>query len=187
MLAERNTAREDKNIIVGDIADLEHHLRDRGPFDVITINWVLHHLVSNTYSGCKSNCVETLSKLRQWLAPEWYIIIAENLFNGFFGSNAPSWIIYNITRIRRPYFLVGLLKRFFNTAGVGVCFRSEQSWEDIVRQSELRIEHISYGDYWGGGFVIKMLMAALFLKTRRHRHMYCIPLQKRHEFPSNVQ
>jgi hypothetical protein len=63
----------------------------------------------------------TLEACRALLNPGCVIVAAENVFDGIAGANLPSWLIYQITSVRHPWF-GRLFRRCFNTAGVGVCF-----------------------------------------------------------------
>lgn len=142
MLLRRNTANPRKNVIQGTVADLGTALGDKR-FDVIAINWLLHHLVGPTRRACRTNCVETLRACKKLLADGGVIVVAENAFDGPFGLNFPSWLIFEITRIRNPTF-VRFSRRFFNTAGVGVCFRSSRNWRGVFAEAGLSAESAFY-------------------------------------------
>ncbi|MEJ1968054.1 MAG: class I SAM-dependent methyltransferase [Rhizomicrobium sp.] len=140
-------------------------------FDVITMNWLLHHLVGPTHEKCTENCISLLDKCRALLTPNGNIVVAENMYDGFAGTNIPSWLIYGITRIKAPLF-VSVSRRFFNTAGVGVCFRSRGSWRRLFRQANYATAHEDDGYIWKMTPVRRLSYALLGIQHVCHRHFY---------------
>jgi 2-polyprenyl-3-methyl-5-hydroxy-6-metoxy-1,4-benzoquinol methylase len=67
-LLARNVSSPRKEIINGSIADLSGVLAGQ-MFDIITLNWVLHHLVGRSYEVCRRNVVECLAACAGLLAP----------------------------------------------------------------------------------------------------------------------
>jgi 2-polyprenyl-3-methyl-5-hydroxy-6-metoxy-1,4-benzoquinol methylase len=133
LLLSKNKSNPRKELIFGSIENMSHLLGER-KFDCITINWVLHHLVGNNYVASRENCIATLEHCKVHLNPNGMLIIADYLFDGYLKTNIPSHIIFSITKIKWRWF-VRIAKRFFNTAGVGVCFRSRQAWEHIFAEA----------------------------------------------------
>lgn len=144
-------------------------------FDVIGVNWLLHHLVGWSHSNCKENCISALIKAQQILSQNGVIAITENIFDGPFGTNIPSHVIFGITRIRNPHF-VKIARRYFNTSGVGVCFRSKRNWERVIHNSGLQADMI-YRNPWPqqpGAKLVKMALLGQ-IGAPWHAHWFCTP------------
>jgi ubiquinone/menaquinone biosynthesis C-methylase UbiE len=161
-----------KSIRLGSVEKLEREFTPHS-FDLITMNWLLHHLVSPTYEACSANCRLTLEVCSKLLKPRGTIVVTENMFEGFGGTNLPSWVIYRITRMSAPWF-VGVSRRFFNTAGIGVCFRSANAWRKVFSDAGLRI---IYDDLNAWEMPTNRKVAHVFLGVRgvAHRHFYLRP------------
>lgn len=162
-----------KHLIHGSFEDLPQLVADK-KFDLITINWVLHHLVGPGYRQSVDNIEQALKMASRLLSPSGFIFVAENEYQGLFETNLPSHVIYAITRIKNPVF-VRLANRYFNTAGVGVCFQSKRSWFNIFRRSGLRIDYYRQYSRWTHGFKKRLMFLALFLRTQRHGHFALRP------------
>ena len=171
MLINANLPHPRKCIIHGDLYNINRLLKAHG-FDMIFINWVLHHLVGDTYDDCTRRAVLLLQSLRSFITERGLIIIAENLYDGWFQSNTPSKLIFAITSISNPL-MVAATRRIANTAGVGVCFRSERAWSNIFSQCgfEERIGR-KYGDYWNLPVYIRI---GLTISKVRHGHFFIAP------------
>lgn len=163
-----NAPNSRKTLVHGSITDLQSHVGD-GNFDVITINWVLHHLVGPSYQRSLDNIREALDAAAALLSSRGIIYVAENEIEGFFETNIPSRLIYGITRIRSPGF-VRLARPFFNTAGVGVCFQSKRGWFEVFARSRLAVAKYIQHDRWDRGPLRRLMFAALFLKHQKHGH-----------------
>lgn len=142
-------------------------------FDYITVNWVFHHLVGNSYRASRNNCHDALMKCKELLKPNGMLIVAENMLTGYLRSNLPSHIIYAITAIRWPWF-VRVAKRFFNTAGVGVCFQSQRAWRHMFAEAEFNVIAFQRGLVWWrlGRSFRDILIHMLFVKSVSHGHFF---------------
>jgi ubiquinone/menaquinone biosynthesis C-methylase UbiE len=148
LLLSANTPSDRKKLILGSIENLPD-IFDGRTFDCITLNWVLHHLVGNSYSACWTNFLNTLEQCKQLLRPNGIVLVAENMFEGYLRSNLPSHLIYAITAIRFPWF-VYFARRFFNTAGTGVCFQSQRAWRRVFAQAGFDVIAFQPGLDWCG-------------------------------------
>lgn len=164
-----------KRLIRASVSDLDAVLRSER-FDVITLNFLLHHLVGPDYRTCRTNCVQTLRACTNLLSEHGVILVAEHAFAGPFGINIPSRIIFELTRIRTPA-LVRLIKPYFNTAGTGVCFRSSRDWAGVFRESGLSCEPIFDMPWTLGSISRRVKFAALGLTSPAQRHFACFPRQ----------
>jgi hypothetical protein len=163
---------ERKELIHNSIECMSDILAGR-TFDYITVNWVFHHLVGNSYRTCRNNCLDVLIQCKKLLKPNGKLIVAENMFTGYLRSNLPSHIIYAITSARWPWF-VRVAKRFFNTAGVGVCFQSQRAWQHIFVQAGFDVVAFQQGSvwWWVGRSVHGMAYHLLLVKSVSHGHFF---------------
>jgi len=126
-LIEINTKRPRKTIIMDSVENLEKYL-DSYNIDIVFINWVLHHLVSDSYSKTRNNIVNTLTIIKRNKRVK-YLAIFENMYNGILFDSLPSKLIYHITSLQSIKLLAK--KMGANTAGVGVSFLSKKMWIKI--------------------------------------------------------
>lgn len=168
VLIRANRPHARKSIIYGDLYKIKELLEGQR-FDIVFVNWVLHHLVGQSYPESVRRVVCLLQSVGAFLTENGLVVVAENLYNGWFRSNIPSKLIFAITSISNP-FVVAATRRFANTAGVGVCFQSEKAWVKIFLECgfEEVIER-KYGDYWRLPISRR---AGLLISTIRHGHFF---------------
>ena len=123
-LIEINKKNPRKTIIMDSVENIEKYLNTYS-FDIVFINWVLHHLVSNTYKDTRSNIINTLTVIKL-SGKVRYLSIFENMYNGIFFDTLPSKLIYQMTSLQSIKFLTK--KMGANTAGIGVSFLSRKMW-----------------------------------------------------------
>lgn len=167
-LLDKNRPNPKKHLIHGSFEDLPKLLPGRS-FDLITINWVLHHLVGPSYRLSVQNIEQALAMTSGMLSPDGFLLVAENEYQGLLESNVPSHVIYTITRIRKPA-VVGLTRRYFNTAGVGVCFQSRRGWIRIFERTGLKVDYYLQNSRWQHGLKKRLMFLLLFLRVQRHGH-----------------
>jgi len=154
-LIEINTQHPRKTIIPDSVENLENYL-NRYDVDVVFINWVLHHLVSDTYSKTRSNMVNTLTIIKRNKRIK-YLAVFENMYNGILFDSLPGKLIYHITSIQaiKPV----AKKMGANTAGVGVSFLSKKTWiklfSDIFGEANLSVVDFHF---WEVPFVRKVFL-----------------------------
>jgi ubiquinone/menaquinone biosynthesis C-methylase UbiE len=180
VLLSRNNPSNRKEFIHGSIEEMIDILTGR-TFDYITMNWVLHHLVGNSYRTSLKNCRKTLIHCKKLLKPGGMVIIAENMFDSYLGSNLASHVIYAITAIKWRWF-VQWTKRFFNTAGVGVCFQSQRAWMRLFAEAGFDVDAFQLGLVWRWlerAFLRmdfrSMAIHLLFVKSVSHGHFFLEP------------
>jgi trans-aconitate methyltransferase len=171
-LLAKNQPSDRKELIHGSIEYMTDIFPGR-TFDCITVNWVFHHLVGNSYRACWNHCLDTLTKRKELLKPNGLVIVAENMFDGYLGANLPSHLIYAITSTAWPWF-VRLASRFFNTAGVGVCFQSHRAWRHMFAEAEFEVIAFHRGPvwWWLGRSFRGILVHMLFVKSISHGHFF---------------
>lgn len=176
LLLSRNAAHPRKVTVHGSAHQLPTLLAGQ-TFDVITINWVLHHFVGPSYRASVENVRGALSMAASMLAPGGVIVVAENMVDGFLDSDLPSRVIFGITANQHPG-LVRLARRWFNTAGVGVCFHSQRGWDRLFRDSALATRHFYLGEVWPDRLPKRLALAALGIARRRHGHYFLAPARR---------
>jgi Methyltransferase domain len=106
-------------------------------YDLICLNWLLHHLVSVSYSQSRRNIDAVLGMLRLRLTEQGRVSIFENMYDGYIFDGLPSYLIFALTSSQRLAKLISQLGA--NTAGVGVCFLSRRQWCSVVQRQGFEI------------------------------------------------
>ena len=139
LLLAKNTTHPRKQLVCASVTGLAALPKQH--YDLIFLNWVLHHLVSPTYQRTTQNQHEALAAAVQLVAQGGRLAIFENMYEGVLFENLPGYLIFQLTSAP---LLAGTMGRFgANTAGVGVCFRSQRSWEQLLTAAGLEILTIS--------------------------------------------
>lgn len=108
-------------------------------FDVVFLNLVLHHFVSNNYKATYKNVKDTFLNLKLLLSSKGYVCVFEDFYNGLIFDGLPSHLIFALTSSK---IFAGLTRKFgANTGGVGVCFRSKKQWIKIISECGYGIVH----------------------------------------------
>lgn len=130
--------------LICDSAEHLGNIHDR--FDLISVHWLLHHLVGDSYAQTTGNQRAVLGGLAGLLTGRGRISLFENNYQGLVLSALPGWLIYVATSMRS---LAALTRRLgANTAGVGVCFRSEQQWRAMIAATGFKIVDYGEPDQW---------------------------------------
>jgi ubiquinone/menaquinone biosynthesis C-methylase UbiE len=169
-LLSRNAVSSRKHLVQGSVDQLEEIFPNQ-TFDIITINWVLHHLVGPTWRKSVSNAIAALEIAARLLSPSGMIIVAEDMFDDIFGGDLPSHVIFAITSIKNHRF-AKLARCCFNTAGVGICFHSQSAWEALFRRAGMKTEQTFFGEYLPSDLKMRLMLPLLALKSRRHGHYF---------------
>ena len=126
-LIEINKHNPRKKIILDSAENLEIYLKENH-VDLIFINWVLHHLVSDSYSKTRHNVLNILKTVKNNPNVKYFAVF-ENMYNGILFDNLPSKIIFYLTSLKS---IKAIVRRMgANTAGVGVAFLSKKTWTNI--------------------------------------------------------
>ena len=127
-LIEINIQHPRKTIIMDSVENLENYLNTYN-VDIVFINWVLHHLVSDSYKKTRNNIVNTLKIIKNNKHIK-YVSIFENMYNGIIFDSLPSKLIFHITSFK---FIKHFARKMgANTAGVGVSFLSKKMWIKLL-------------------------------------------------------
>jgi ubiquinone/menaquinone biosynthesis C-methylase UbiE len=133
-LLAKNTPNPRKKVLKGSATELQPI---EGPFDIVCCNWLLHHLVGDTYRQSLTNIEGTLAQCRRLLTPRGRVCIWENRYDGMLVDGAPGWLIYSLTSMRSIAKFTHAMGA--NTAGVGVCFQSRQQWKRHFSNTGLKV------------------------------------------------
>lgn len=173
-LLSQNAPHPRKRLVKASIYDAATVLSGE-KFDVVSTNWILHHLVGKKYQDSLKNITQALSICTSMLNEDGLICVGENRYQGIGDCNIPAWLIYRLTTIRNP-FVTSLVRKQANTAGVGVCFQSEQAWASLFYRAGLKE---SYPRFHNQPFQIRGLKKwALLIKTAGKVHFYLTPIKR---------
>lgn len=136
-----------KTLVLGSAVEL-NRLLPAEAFDLITINWVLHHLVGRTRRQTVEAIEKTLRGATRCLAAGGRVAVFENVLSGRLWHSWPNRVIFAATRRRWPLLTPLLRRKVFNTAGIGVFFMSDKMLRRFFARAGLRVEHTKVSDAW---------------------------------------
>jgi hypothetical protein len=141
LLLSRNHSHPRKTLISASVDELSKQA-EKATYDLICFNWLLHHLVGDSYAQSIENISTTLRQATQMLSPRGRISIFENIYDGIIFDRLPSRLIFELTSSKS---LATLTRKMgANTAGTGVCFLSQKKWSSTTQNQSLVI--LSYTD-----------------------------------------
>jgi hypothetical protein len=170
LLLSKNQLNHRKTIICDSVENL-NNIKEK--YDLILFNWLLHHLVGNSYLETRRNISTAIKSVIPFLTSRGKISIFENMYDGLIFDSLPSRLIFSFTSNKAISFLVK--KMGANTAGVGVCFLSQKQWVDTVKKINLNI--LKYSDDVSWPMPIK-LQILLHLGNIRCGHFWLVPSVK---------
>ena len=129
-LLDKNIRNRRKTLVAGTFQDLPKNKT----FDAIQFNWVLHHFISDSYAKSCRLQLEGLNQAYDLLNPGGIVMIFENFYRGTLADDSASRVIYELTASRMLKYLTEKLGA--NTAGVGVCFHSENYWLEQLTEAD---------------------------------------------------
>ena len=174
VLIARNAPHPRKTIICQSCESMEPHLGG-STFDLINVNFLLHHLVSDSYERTRRAQTNMLAAAARMLSPRGRISVFETLYDGLVLDGAPSWLIYQFTASR---ILAPVTRRMgANTAGCGVCFLSEAQWRESFRS--LRFDVAWFRRYERRPFN-PLRQLALHIRSRGVGHFWLAAAQSFH-------
>jgi SAM-dependent methyltransferase len=143
LLLSRNTSHNRKALLLKSAEDLS---TIAGSYDLISCNWVLHHLVDSSYSRTRAHQLKALSEMKRLLTNKGRISIFENNYFGWALNDLPGRLIYELTSSK---LLASVTRRLgANTAGVGVCFLSQDEWLRTFARAGLSVRTYAEPDKW---------------------------------------
>lgn len=134
LLLSKNKPDPRKSVLKGSATELQ---TVEGPFDIVCCNWLLHHLVGDSYGQSIKNIRGTLAQCRRLLSPRGRVCIWENRYDGMVLDGVPGRLIYELTSMRSIAKFTHAMGA--NTAGVGVCFQSRNQWQRHFESQGLKV------------------------------------------------
>jgi hypothetical protein len=136
LMHDINIAHPRKALVMGSAEEL-HTVLGEQRFDIIFLNFLLHHLVMNSYADTRTMQRKVLSSVALSVGANGKISIMEHMCNGAVFENSPSLLIYHMTSSR---WVSPIMRRLgANSAGVGVCFLDERQWFREFERVGLRV------------------------------------------------
>ncbi len=144
-LLDMNIEHPRKELVEASAESLTETYKDK-KFDIIFMNWFLHHTVKSTFSSTLVTQREMLETAHSLLSENGQLVVFENLPEGWFGEKACCYVINRITssRLLAPF----VKKMGGNTAGVGICFLGEKQWNDQFNKSGFTVLSLKKFKYW---------------------------------------
>lgn len=143
LLLGRNKQHSRKQLICESAGNLSSFTTAK--YDIVFLNWVLHHLVSSSYVETRSNISATLEGCQSLLSPDGRISIFENMYNGLWADGLSGYLVYHLTSSK---LISRLTRKWANTAGVGVCFLSCKQWGKTISDSGLSTLYYTNDAIW---------------------------------------
>lgn len=115
-------------------------------FDVVFVNRLYHHLVSDSLKKTFEIMNRVTEEIRLVMKKDALLCITDNLCSGFIIDSAPCRLIFLLSSSKNK--LVVRLCRGFGSmsAGVGVCMRSEKMWLKMFEKNSLKIQSFERGE-----------------------------------------
>lgn len=143
LLLNKNNIHDRKTIICDSVENLS---KITEKYDLICFNWLLHHLVGSSYAETRKNISAAIEAVIPLLTDRGRISIFENMYNGLIVDGLPSKLIFRLTSSK---IISGFIKKMgANTAGIGVCFLSQQQWTKTLNNTNLNLLKYSDDDKW---------------------------------------
>ena len=169
LLIRRNKPNPRKRVFCTTVQRIDQCLEDE-TFDLVTMNWLLHHLVLESYRDTCEFQLETLKSIRKRIKSTGCMSVYEDMINGIVSDNLASWLAYQVTAAK----LIAPFVRYFGgtPAGIGVCFRPQKVWHKVFGEAGYTVLHyIPYKDF--ALHPIKKLM--LNIRSMRHALFWLEP------------
>ena len=134
LLLNKNELNNTKKLIYDSVENLNKY---KEKYDLVSLNWLLHHLVGTSYNETRKNIIRTLNNVKHLLTDSGRVCIWENIYNGIIFDALPSHIIFSLTssQLLTPF----TKKMGANTAGIGVCFLSNKQWMFDLEQLNFKL------------------------------------------------
>jgi len=171
LLLRRNTPRARKTLIRESVENIGRVVSSK--YDLICLNWLLHHLVGNSYRESRNNMSLVLRAAVPLLTASGRISIFENMYRGFLLDNLPSHLIFLLTSSKSIAAITRKLGA--NTGGVGVCFLSEKQWRATIKQVNLEVLSYTENRKWSMPWLWPIL---LHVGSIRVGHFWLAPSRR---------
>src|SRR4029079_19809611 len=95
-LLNRNRQHPRKRLVLGSADDLVKQF-DGQRFDVVSLHWVLHHMVVRSWDDSTAMQVRLTRDVRQLLTERGRVSVLENMYQGRVAESFAPWLIYQLT------------------------------------------------------------------------------------------
>lgn len=112
-------------------------------YDLVFINWVLHHLVGSDVGSTRGLIGQAAAAAWRALRPGGALVVAENLLESAIPETAASAALFAITRSRLLKPVVSRMRDGAAIAGVGIYYLSGEE----LRRAFSRFEHVATIDH----------------------------------------
>ncbi len=160
LLLSKNEPNERKTIICESVKNLSQ-LDIK--YDLVCLNWLLHHLVSDSYWESRKNISQTLNDAAILLSSQGRISIFENMYDGIIFDQLPSYLIFHLTSAKAIKTLIK--KMGANTASIGVCFLSKNQWYATLKNTSLEIQQYSDDEPWSIPMIRKIFLHLGYIRV----------------------
>lgn len=144
-LLSKNSENPRKTVIETSAENLTGAIRNE-KFDIIFMNWLLHHCVTGSFSDTLAMQRKMLAQAHQLLTDDGNLVVFENLPDGYLGEKTCSYIINRITSNK---LLAPVVKKLgANTAGIGVCFLGEKQWSKQFSKTNFSVSGLKKFPNW---------------------------------------
>lgn len=170
-MLDQNVSHPRKRLLLQNLDDMDSIINTGQKFDLICFSDVLHHCIVPTYRGTRDLQTKILKNAAKLLAPGGLVLVSERIMDSCLMDEYSVRLTYALTRSR---ILAGITRWFgANTAGVGVCFASNNRFKKLCDDSGLAlIEEINIDST--SNWSLKSQMSALIwfiaLGARSLRH-----------------
>ena len=131
-LQSLNTCSTRKTVLAESFLSIEAHSK----FDLILMNWVLHHLVGDGLDATLGLIRQAVEIVFRALKPGGVVVISENLLQSVFPERFSSAALFGITRSKLLKPVVLRMRDGEAVAGVGIYYMSEPQLHSLFHQFE---------------------------------------------------
>lgn len=176
-LLDKNQEHPRKSLIESSAENLPDILEDNNKFEIIFLNWMLHHCVLDSFTKTKKCQREILKKAMMALKDTGRIVVFENLPQGLLGETLCSYMINRVTSSKTiaPF----VKKMGGNTAGIGIGFLGEKQWQKQFALAGLTIENFKLFNEWKLNLIKKYLLTIKDMRVGLYvlkKTSQCLPI-----------
>lgn len=101
-------------------------------YDLIFMNWVLHHLVGRSVGNTKQLIGRAIDVAYRALRPQGFLVVSENILESWLPDGISSAALFTITRSRFLKPLISRMRDGSAVAGVGVYYLSMSNLQNLL-------------------------------------------------------
>ena len=131
-LRSLNAAPPRKELVATSFLSLDRHSQ----YDLVLMNWVLHHLVGKDLPATKQLIADAAAVAYDVLKPGGVLVVSENLLQSSFRAGISSAALFMVTRSRLLRPIVSRMRDGKAVAGVGIYYMSETELGSVLARFE---------------------------------------------------